>query len=327
MLAAVLKGPYSVAVEEVGDPRPGPGWAVVESRAVGICGTDKAFYRGTYRLLKEPLIPGHEVSGVVVDGPEDLVGERVVSEINFSCLRCLTCRRGYYTHCPYRSTLGITTDGGMAERFAAPSWALHRHRLNHDVAFAAEPLAAVIHAVETTPPAPGDLVAVVGAGFIAHLLVQVLRPTRARIVVVARGDSPKKGYFRGLGVDVVSFEEAGEIGASEGLDGLGYDLVFEATGTNEGIKTALRLARPRGVVHLKSTPGGEASFSQTEAVVKEVTIATTRCGDSRDFRKALRLLEEGAVKPVVTGEYSLPEAAEAFKASIERRHMKVLVKP
>jgi alcohol dehydrogenase len=315
-----------VSVEDVPEPEAGGGWALVRSRAVGICGTDKAFYRGTYKLFKEPLIPGHEVSGEVVEGPEDLVGRRVVSEINFSCWSCPACRSGLYTHCPYKRTLGIDFDGGMAEYFVAPSWALHPHEMPHETAFAAEPLAAVLNAVNAAPPRRGWSVAVLGTGFIALLAAQVFRLMGFEPVIVAREGSPKARVFESMGFEVLRFEEALERGRRT-WSGLGFDVVFEATGSNEGVRAAVALARPRGVVHLKSTPGGEARLPQTVAVVKELALVGTRCGTFREFREALRLLREGLVKPVVTAEFSLEEAPRAFEEALRRESVRVIVKP
>ena len=327
MKALVMQGPRKLSVSHVARPSPPEGWALVRSGAVGICGTDKAFYRGTYPLFKKPLIPGHEVSGVVVEGPENLVGARVVSEINFSCGRCDLCRGGLYTHCTRKLTLGIDFDGGMAEYFVAPAWALHTHNLPHEEAFAAEPLAAVINAFRLEPPRPGWRIAVLGTGFISHLAVQVLRHWSYRPVVVARDGSPKIEAFRRLGADVVTYSEIERDLKSNMWRGLDFDMVFEATGSNTGLPTAVALARPRGVIHVKSTPGGTASFSQTLAVVKEVRIVGSRCGSFYDFREALRLLREGAVKPHVNAVYSLEESQEAFEESLKPGIIKVLVKP
>lgn len=327
MRAARLYGPRDLRVEEVPDPSVPPGWVLVRSRVVGICGTDKAFYKGTYPLFKSPLIPGHEVSGEVVEGPRDLVGERVVSEINFACLECDACRLGLYTHCPRKKTLGIDFDGGMAEYFAAPAWAVHVHGMRHERAFAAEPLAAVLNAFSQYPLRPGALVAVLGTGFIALLSAQVARLVGAHVVVVARSGSVKARLFEKLGFRVVDLDEAASIGRREGLAGLGYDVVVEATGTNEGAAAAIALARPRGVVHLKSTPGGEARIPQTLAVVKELRLVGTRCGTHREFREAIRLLETGEVEVPVTAEYGLVEAREAFERSMERDAFRVIVRP
>ena len=83
MKALVLYGPRDLRLEEVDIPRAPNNWCLVETKAVGICGTDKAFYIGTYPLFKKPLIPGHEVVGEVVEGPEDLVGRRLYLKLTF----------------------------------------------------------------------------------------------------------------------------------------------------------------------------------------------------------------------------------------------------
>lgn len=327
MKAVFIDAPGRVRVGDAPYPRLHEGWVIIESRAVGICGTDKAFYRGSYPLFKQPLIPGHEVSGIVVEGPDEIIGRSVVSEINFACLKCEVCKRGLYTHCPRRRTLGIDFDGGMAEYFTAPLWAIHAHRLPHERAFAAEPLAAVLHAIDDTPPGPGDLVAILGTGFIAYLIAAVLERHGFRPVVVGREGSLKAERLRKMGFRVVGYEEALEIGRTESWSGLGYDLVFEATGSNNGLKHAIALARPRGTVHLKSTPGGDATLDQTLAVVKEVRIHTSRCGVSSHFRSAIQLLGDSEFHVPVDGVYPLDRAPEAFDESLKPESMKILVKP
>jgi len=144
MDALRLYGPRDLRLEDVPIPEPPRGWALVRTEAAGICGTDKAFYLGTYPLFKSPLVPGHEVVVRVVEGPEGLLGKRVVAEINFACGRCRLCRSGLYTHCPRKRTLGIDFDGGMAEYFVSPVEALHAaERLDPVAGVAVEPLAAV----------------------------------------------------------------------------------------------------------------------------------------------------------------------------------------
>lgn len=121
MLAARLYAPWKLLVEDVERPEPPRGWALIRSVAVGICGTDKVFFTGTYPLFKSTIVLGHEVVGVVEEGPSDLEGKLVTAEINSPCWRCYYCRSGLYTHCPHKKTLGIDFDGGLAEYFIAHS--------------------------------------------------------------------------------------------------------------------------------------------------------------------------------------------------------------
>jgi len=331
LLALRLYGPRDLRLERVEEPRPREGWALLESVAVGICGTDKAFYLGTYPLFRKPLVPGHEVCARVVEAPpgyEHLVGELVVPEINFSCMRCPTCLAGLYTHCPNKRTLGIDLDGGLQQLFTAPPCFLHTVRgLDPVEATIVEPLAAVLSAFVQKPPEPGSVIAVVGTGNLAILALQVLKLFPVRAVCVARRGSRKARVVESLGMEVVYIDEVREFIEAETRDGLGFDAVFEATGSREGLDTAIEIARPRATIYAKSTPGGESRISATMAVVKELRIICTRCGTSREFEYAIQLLRKGLVKPVITSVVrGLERGIEAFQRALERDQVKVVVR-
>jgi len=328
VLAARLYEPRNLVVEDVEPPKPPAGWAVVRSVAVGICGTDKAFYTGTYPLFKTPLVPGHEVAGIVEEGPEELQGRLVVSEINFSCGKCYYCRSGLYTHCPYKKTLGIDFDGGLAECFVAPPWALHVvEGLDPIVVTEVEPLAAVLNALEQHPLPPTARCAIIGSGNLALLTAQVLRLQGAEPLIVARPSSPKAVKLAGMGFTVASVDEAREAARRSTPEGLGFDVVFEVSGDPAALNLAVELARPRGVIHLKSTPGAPASVNTTLAVVKELRIVGTRCGSFREFERAIELLRRKLVAPIITSVVEgLPRAREAFEKSLSRNEFKVVVK-
>jgi len=337
--AAVLEAPGRLVVREVPEPEPPPGWALVRSVAVGVCGTDKAFYRGSYPPPGGyPLVPGHEAAGVVAAAPpgyEHLVDRLVVPEINLvdpGDMWREPCRSGLYIHCPapVKKTLGIDYPGALAEYFAVPAWLLHPvEGLSPEEATAVEPLAAVLKAFALEPPRPGDRAAVVGSGFLASLAAQVLeRVYGLEVTVFARRGSPKARLLgERLGLRVEPLEEAEELARREGRWGMGYDLVFEATGSNEGLDTAVRIARPMGVVHVKSTPGGRGCWSQTLAVVKELRLVASRCGTWREFEEAIRLIRSRLVEPLVTSVvWGLERAPEAFERALRREELKVVVR-
>ncbi len=339
MRALVLHGPGDLRLEEVEPPRPPRGWLLLRSVAVGICGTDKAFYRGSYRPPKLPLVPGHEAAGLVVAAPPEwrsLLGRLVVPEINMVSPEDMwrePCRSGLYIHCPapVKKTLGIDYDGALAEYFVAPPHLVHVvDDLEPEAATAVEPLAAVLKAFRLAPPRPGDRVAVIGTGFIALLAAQVLRSIYGiDPVVVARRDSPKKRIAEQLGLRVLTREEAEEEARRSGRWGMGFDQVFEATGTPEGLSAAVELARPQGVVHVKSTHGLPAPVDQTRLVVNEVQLVPSRCGTSREFQYAIELIRSGRVRvrELITSIYwGLDRGVEAFQAALRRESVKVVVR-
>lgn len=329
MKAAVLYGAGDIRLEEVPDPRPGFGEVLVRVKEAGICGTDKAFYKGTYRPGKLPIIPGHEVAGVVEEVGEGVdeswLGARVTSEINFPCGKCWFCRNGMYTHCPYRRVLGITVDGGFAEYFIAPVTALHRiDGLTWSQGAYVEPLAAVVEMTLMSPPPAGGRFAVVGTGNMGLLSIQVLRLYSPEVLVaVTRPGSPKAGKAKELGADIVT-DTGGvrEVMREVTPEGAGFDYVVETTGSPAGLDLAVEIVRPRGVIAAKSTHGAPVSFNYTSLVVKEAKIVGSRCGP---FPPAIRLIREGLVKvdPLITSTYRLEDVGEAFRRSFDRDQIKV----
>ena len=326
MKVALLYGPRDLRIEEVEEPSAPENWALVKTIAVGICGTDKAFYTGTYELFKRPLVLGHEVVGEVAE-PPSLQGKLVVPEINFSCWQCEVCKEGLYVHCPHKRTLGIDFDGGMAEYFIAPLSALHVTDLDPLSAVFVEPLAAVINAFNQFPLSLNASVAVLGSGNLALLTLQLLKFMGFKPIVVVREKSKKRKYVEDLGVEVVELKEVEEYVKKRTPLGLGFHAVFEATGSPEGLNTAIKLVRPRGLVHLKSTPGLPFIVDMTTAVVKEVRVIGSRCGSYRDFEKAIELLRLGALRPIITKIVrGLDNAKDAFEHAIRPEEVKVVVK-
>ncbi len=333
MLAALLRSPGEISVENVPEPEVSSSSVKIKVEEVGICGTDKAFYKGSYVPGKLPIIPGHEIAGIVVevgDGvPKDIIGARVTTEINISCGRCWFCLNGLRTHCPYREVLGITVDGGIAEYVVVPYSNVHVvDELDPAAAAFVEPLAAVLEAIDLEPPKPGSSIAVVGIGTIGLLFLQVLRYYSPKaLVAVARPKSPKAGLAKRLGADdVLTYEGVLDFIKKNTHEGQGFDYVVEATGSSEGLDIAVNIARPRAVVAAKSTHGEPVRFNYTLAVVKELRIICSRCGP---FRPAIKMLKDGLVnvRELVTSIYSLKEAEEAFRRSLERDQVKVHLRP
>lgn len=332
MKALVLQAPRVLRLLDVDDPVLKDDQVLIKVERAGICGTDKAFYKGTYTPRKLPIILGHEVSGRIVDIgkstglDKSLIGRRATTEINLYCGRCWYCRNDLKTHCPYRETIGITIDGAFAE------YLVTRHDLIHIVddltptqAAFVEPLASIIEMIElATPPRYGNI-AVIGVGTIGLLSLGVIsRLFEPRMLVaVARPDSPKRDIALDMGAhEVVSSDEISDYVLKQTPEGAGFDYVVEASGTTEGLDIAVEIVRPRGVIAVKSTHGIPARVDITKLVVKEVRVIGSRCGP---FDKAIKLLRDGLipVERLVTSEFPLTKGVEAFERSFDRREIKV----
>ena len=279
--------------------------------------TDLELYRG---YLGFEGVPGHEFVGTVeaADDPR-WHGKRVVGDINAGCGVCPDCRERDGHHCPARTVLGISgRDGALAEYFALPERCLREvpGAISDDRAVFAEPLAAAAHVLDAVPDAEGCDAVVLGDGKLGLLAALVLARAKARVTLV--GHHP----------DHLA------LGAAAGVRTLLEDeldprtqrarLVVEATGSPRGLERALGLVEPRGTVVLKTTLARPLEVDLSRAVIDEVTLVGSRCGD---LGVALDLLATGALDPtpLVAARYPLAQADRALEHAARPGVLKVLV--
>ncbi len=299
------------------EPQPGPTEALLALRLVGICATDLEILRGYAGFSG---IPGHEGVATVVacaTRPE-LVGQRVVSEINVSCGHCSMCHAGLTSHCVQRSVIGIRQHAGLfAEYITVPADLLHvvPDDVSDTQAVFVEPLAAACQITQLVSIRPADRVVVLGGGRLGLLVAQVLRLTGCDLHV--------------LGRRAASLERAAGLGLACGLvdawpAGNRVDVVVECTGHPAGFETAMRLVRPRGTIVLKSTYAGPLTTDMSQLVVDEIRVVGSRCGP---FPAAVRLLQAGLVDPLplVDATFPLVQGVEALAYAAQPGVAKVLL--
>jgi threonine dehydrogenase-like Zn-dependent dehydrogenase len=294
-----------------------PGEALIRVRVAGICSTDLELVKGYYPFTG---IPGHEFVGeVVAADDQDWVGRRVVGDINIICGKCEQCLNGRATHCENRITLGIAKhDGTFAEFTTLPTANLHRvpASVSDEMAVFTEPLAAALEIQQQIHVQPTDRVLLVGAGRLGQLIAQTLALTGCDLHVVAR-HTYQQSILVERGIRII---------AEEDIQPWRWDIVVEATGSPDGFSLARQAVRPRGTLVMKSTYKGEMSVNFSSIVVGEINIVGSRCGP---FEPALRLLEKGQVDPsaLITAEFGLGDALQAFEQAAQPGALKVLVTP
>ena len=300
--------------EDVPLPRLAPGEALVRVLQAGICNTDMELVRGYYPYTG---VLGHEFAGVVERGPEELVGERVVGEINAVCGRCAACTNGRRTHCRRRTVLGIAgRDGAFAQYLSLPVENLHPvpPQVSTDAATFVEPLAAALEIQQQVKVKPEDRVLVVGDGKLGQLIGQTLKLTGCDLLVVGRHRT-KLDCLRAQGVAT---------GGAEAVPRGSFDLAVECTGNAAGFALARKGLRARGTLVLKSTYAAALTLDASDLVVDEITLIGSRCGP---FPPALRLLADRQVEVegLVQARYPLGEGLEAFARAREAGVLKVLL--
>ena len=295
-------------------PAPLPGEALVRVLRAGICNTDLELTRGYYPFTG---VLGHEFVGVVEQGPHELLGERVVGEINAVCGQCAHCRHGRRTHCANRTVLGIVQrDGAFAQYLTLPTENLHvvPAVLSTDAATFAEPLAAALQIQEQLPIGLGDRVLLVGAGKLGQLIAQTLALTGCDLYVVGRN----RAKLELLDQSRIATGAAADVPAGE------FDIAVDCTGNADGFAIARAALRPRGTLLLKSTYADRLNVDASALVVDEITLLGSRCGP---FAPALRLLSEGRVQvePLIHARYGLVDGLAAFERAQQRGILKVLL--
>ena len=297
-------------------PRPPAGFALIRLRVGGICNTDLELLRGYYNFRGTP---GHEFVGEVVTAQQsELVGKRVVGEINLSCGRCQWCRRGLGRHCPHRKVLGIAGQpGAFSEYFTLPEANLHvlPENIPDEEAVFAEPLAAACEILEQVAFPPGAEVAVLGDGKLGLLVAQVLHLHGLKVTLFGRhAHKLAIAEQAGIGIKLASRPPQDR-----------YEWVIEATGSAEGLRQALQTVQPRGTVIVKSTLHKAVPLDTAAFVVNEITLIGSRCGR---FEVALNLLAQGRLRlrEMITAEYPLADAPRAFRAAAGKQALKILLR-
>ncbi len=299
-------------------PVPGVNEALIRVNLAGICNTDLEILKG-YGGYKGVI--GHEFAGVVeeIDGPDrELIGKRIVGEINSGCGNCPYCLSGMANHCPHRKVLGIVNkDGAMAEYFTLPHGNLHEvpEAVSDEEAVFTEPLAAAFEIVEQIHIRPDAKILVMGDGKLGLLVALVLNLSCSDVTLVGK-HRHKMSIVSKQGVRTMLLN-----GSDVQKE---YDIVIDASGSAKGLQTALQWVKPRGTVVLKSTVASGTDMNLAPVVIDEVTIIGSRCGP---FRPALRALERKLVdvRPLITAVYPFDRAAQAFDEARQKDSLKVIL--
>lgn len=293
--------------------------ALVRVLMSGICNTDLEIVRG-YAGFEGTI--GHEFVGIVEEANDakNLVGKRVVGEINAGCGVCEKCKGNDSRHCPNRTVLGIIgRDGAHAEFLTLPSHNLLEvpEEVSNEQAVFAEPLAAAFGITEQVEIFPETRVAVIGDGKLGNLCAQSLALKSKNTILIGK-HKEKLDLVKSRNIEGVLLENSGKLARD-------FDVVIEASGSESGFELALNLLKPRGKLVLKSTFQGRTNLEMWRVVVDEITIVGSRCGM---FSPALDLLKnrQVEVENMISEKFSLSDGVSAMEKASQKGVMKVLLK-
>ncbi len=319
MRAAVLEKRGELVVRDVPEPD-SPGWAVVSTRAAGICGTELHILDAMFEPPNYPFVIGHEASGVVLHAPAEsrvAAGQRVAVYNMIGCGTCKWCRSGNDQVCTDPiGQLGFTLHGTFSDLVAVPAENLVP--LPDAVSFEDAALLScggmtAVHAVRLAGVGLGDTVVVDGVGGVGLMVIQVARAAGARVVAIA--DSAEKAALAkevGAFATVVLGEDGYESVATrvrELTGGAGSDHFFELVGTTASMLAGIRgLARRGTFVSIGYTPE-ELKVHPIELVLSEARVISSVAASKRDLEVAVQLAADGRIKMVIDTRYALEDVS------------------
>jgi L-idonate 5-dehydrogenase len=333
MKSVICHSAQDLRIESIELPPLGDHQLRVKVAFGGICGSDLHYYQhggfGAVRI-KQPITLGHEVSGIVdgwgaqVSGFER--GQRIAISPSRPCGQCRFCQAGQHNHClnmrfygsamPFPHIQGAFSEAIIIERYQAHPIGAH---LSLSEAALAEPLSVGLHAISRAGSVLGQQVLVTGCGPIGLLLIGALRRAGAGRIVACDIASLPLNCAREMGADetINLSTEADRLEVYKAEKGQ-FDTVFEASGSQAALRTALDLIRPRGVL-VTVGMGGDVSLPMTQLVAKEVDLRGTFRFHA-EFATAVRFLNEGLIngKPVITRVLPVEQAIEAFNLAADK---------
>lgn len=312
MRAAVLHKPLDLRLEEVIQPECGPGEVKIQVIYNGLCGTDATEYtKGPMMVpLDEPhpgsghfgpTVLGHEFIGVVVEEGEGVtgrLGKRVACGAGISCGSCTWCLAGRTNLCENYYTLGLSTDGGLAEFAVAPASICFDipDECSDEDAGLAQPLAVAIHSVRRAQIKPGSSVALLGFGAIGTFVLAALSDYEGEIIAIDIDES-RLDLATQLGATQTYLLDPNE--APEDIRSHfpgGFDVVFETSGVNGAAARALALTSNGGTMVLLGLNKTKQELVLADIVFREINIITSVahvCQD--DIPAALALLSKNSL--------------------------------
>lgn len=321
-------------IEEGEMPHARRGAVVVRIEYCGICGSDMHFFKdGAIGIRKAPpsFILGHECAGTVVEIGEDVtdlkVGDRVALEPGLPCGKCEFCRKGQYNLCRdmhFMAAAMPPTQGALRDYIQYPAEWCFKLPDNVSTMEGAmiEPLSVGLHAASRGEVGMGKSVLVIGVGTIGFMTVLACRAMGASKIIVSDSLDNRLALAARFGADVtvnITAEDAVERVMQE-TDGLGCDVVFEASGAPAALASTWKYVKNGGAIVNVGNAGGEVPYLFGELARKEADIRSV-WRYRHTYPAAIEAVSRGVIplRDIEPTVFLFEKAEEAFRYAIEQR--------
>jgi L-iditol 2-dehydrogenase len=348
MQALVVIEPNRLEIREVPVPEPGPNEVLARVRAVSICGTDAHLIRGDYPGFwppSFPFIPGHEWAGEIAalgPGAERFgfaVGDRVAGTSHDACGVCQKCVEGRYNLCENYGKPGLHRQYGHNVQGADATYVVHGVKcvfplpsgLTFDEGAVIDPASIALHVANRGQIAPGDTVAITGAGAVGLLAGDAARIRGAARVIVVETNQLRLAKAVEMGFETVD-STTGDPAATvrEMTAGFGADVVLECAGVPATVEWALEMLRRGGRCAAVGIPTQGVEIAMQRLVLDELELVGSRAS-AGEMRRVMPLVEQGRmrVRDIMTHHFDLADYPHAIEALNDPASgaIKIIIRP
>jgi L-idonate 5-dehydrogenase len=335
MLDCKIHGANDLRLEATAMPKPGPGQVLLRLGAGGICGSDlHYFFEGRVGsfLIREPLTPGHEASGVVAGVGEGVTRVREADKVAINpshpCGKCDNCRDGRENLCRDMRFLGSASIFPHVQGMFREYFVIGERQLTPiaaDVSLGelacCEPFSVGLHSVNRIgTPLVGKTVLVTGAGTIGCMTVLAAKLFGAAKVIVTDVVDNPLAVARGIGADVGLRVDLLPAGTSL-ADAIGeVDVALEVAGSPAALLGCLEATRKGGtIVQVGTLPPEGMHFPANQIMARELNyIGSFRFGNVFDW--AVHYISERRidVRPLISSQHRITDAIDAFNIAKDK---------
>jgi len=341
MRSVLYMAPGKLEIQDVDIPKPGPGEILVKIRVATTCGTDVKTYRRGHPKVEPPTPFGHEYAGDVVSVGKGVkkfkAGMRVVAHNTAPCGTCYYCIHHQESMCENL----LINIGAYSEYIVIPAPIVEINtfeipqKLSYSQAVMLEPFSTVVHGQEIIDIQSGENVAIIGAGPIGLMHLQMALYRGAPMIIVSDLTDERLKVAKKIGGDRVHTLNPNNCDTLESIreltDGRGVDVAIESAGAAEAWQMALKAARPGGrVLWFGGLPKGTQVEVDSYAVhYGELSMYGIFHCTPLDVYHAFQLISSGVLdsKPLITGELPLEQVEDALKMMMAGESIKMAIIP
>lgn len=332
MRKLLLLAPYQMRLTKAPIPEPGAHEVRVRIHKIGICGSDPTIYKGLHPYVSYPLVPGHELSGVIdavgSNVPHTRIGQRVTIIPHQVCGHCAACEKEIYNFCEELKCTGAEADGGMCDYFCIDEkMALEiPQSMTLEQAALIEPACVAYHGAKRGQLVAGECVLIVGAGPIGVFCMQSCFALGAKQVYIADMDTDRLRLAQQLGASGVI--NAAEETLAQGLRRLAgseknIDVFYDCVGEKGTVLNNILSVARRGsrVVVIGVLQKQFQIPLLPDFVQHELSLSGTTMYVPQDYRDMLSLMERGIIRidGMVSHHFPLERVPEVLDSIVNRR--------